>query len=136
MKVIADTDMQIPDKIIAASLLAKKSTAKPAIGGPIRLATPLIAVRRPKAALRRSGPRILMNIGDMAATQQPVRRPNKLAQMMNATKVWQTERQKRGMTTVSKATDDSERGCSQDLSHNHPETNLPIVLLIPVAEIM
>ena len=65
----------------------------------MRLATPLTAVRRPKAALRRSGPRMRMKIGDMAATQHPVSSPNSEAQTTNVRKELQMERQNRGTVT-------------------------------------
>ena len=74
--------------------------AAPASGGPTRLATPLMAVRRPKAGLRRSGPRILMKMGDRAATQVPVSRPNRLAQARKERKERQTAREKRGGRTA------------------------------------
>ena len=69
------------------------------MGGPTRLATPLTAVRRPKAGLRRSGPRIRMKIGDMAATQHPVSSPNSAAHTTNERNELQMERQKRGTVT-------------------------------------
>ena len=41
-----------------------------------------------------------MNMGDIAATQQPVRRPNKLAHTMNEEKDEQMVNKKRGGNTM------------------------------------
>ena len=103
---------------------------------PTRQAVPLIAVRSPKAELRRSGPRIRIKIGDIAATQHPVRRPNKPAQTMNAQKVEQIASRNNGGNTRVIARAEKLSGCSQDLSQSQPEITLPIVLLIPVVEMM
>ena len=77
-----------------------------------------------------------MNIGDMAATQQPVNRPNKLAHTMNDQKLLQIMRRNNGGNT--KVMDRAEKlsGCSHARSQSQPEISLPIVLLIPVADMM
>ena len=37
------------------------------------------------------------------------------------------------LLTIVMVNEDSDRGCSHDLSHSHPEATLPTVLQIPVA---
>ena len=77
-----------------------------------------------------------MNIGETAATQQPVKRPNKLAHTMNDQKPEQMERRNKGGNT--KVMDNAEKlsGWSHARSQSQPEKILPIVLLIPVADMM
>ena len=77
-----------------------------------------------------------MNIGDIAATQQPVRSPNKLAHTMNDQKLEQMVKRKRGGKTKVMERAENVRGCSQARSQSQPEITLPIVLLIPVGDMM
>ena len=76
-----------------------------------------MAVNRPKAELSRSGPSILMNIGDMAATHPPVSSPNNEAQTMKVVTEEQMARQNSGMQTRVMTREERESGWSQDLSH-------------------
>ena len=77
-----------------------------------------------------------MNMGDMAATQQPVNRPNKLAHTMKDQKLEQMMRKNKGGNTNVMEMAEKVRGWSQDLSQSQPELILPKVLLMPVAEMM
>ena len=77
-----------------------------------------------------------MNIGDMAATQQPENRPNKLAHTMNDQKLLQIMRRNNGGNTKVMDRVAKLSGWSQARSQSHPEISLPIVLLIPVADMM
>ena len=77
-----------------------------------------------------------MKMGDMAVTQQPVNRRNKLAHTMKDQKLEQMMRKNKGGKTNVMERAEKVRGCSQDLSQSQPEMTLPTVLLMPVAEMM